>query len=287
MKEVTQIPKLPPRPAESHKGMFGKLLLIGGSLGFSGAMALAGRAALRSGAGLVRLAVPRSILPIVAALEPCYTTLGLPEDENGQMDSTAAGVLTPRLEEHDVLAFGPGAGTGAGVKDTLLFLLSQAGVKIVIDADGLNVLAKAGDWTQNKKADAVLTPHPGEMGRLWKGLFREPLPGDRTEQAGRLARKTGCVVVLKGSQTVVTDGERFYINTTGNPGMATAGAGDVLTGMIPALTAQGLSNFEAAVLAVYRHGLAGDLAARAKGQIGLIAADLIDFLPEALLKVLR
>lgn len=281
MRQVTEGPALKPRPAESHKGMFGKLLLIGGSFGFSGAMAMVGRSALRSGAGLVRLAVPRSVLPIVASLDPCYTSLALGEDANGQMDFTAIRTLSGHLADNDVLAFGPGAGTGAGVKETLLHLIGQAGVRMVIDADGLNVLAASGDWTVGRKASLVLTPHPGEMGRLWKGLFREGLPEDRVEQAGRLAERVGGVIVLKGARTVVSDGRRYYVNTTGNPGMATAGAGDVLTGVLAAAMGQGLEDFEAAVLAVYRHGLAGDLAAEKKGQIGLIATDIIDFLPEA------
>ena len=153
---------------------------------------------------------------------------------------------------------------------------------MIIDADGLNNLSKINDWPASTKANVILTPHPGEMKRLWAGLFREPLPADRRSQAVQLANKTKTTVVLKGAGTVVTDGEKIYVNNTGNPGMATAGAGDVLTGVIAALIGQGLSNFDAAVLGVYVHGLAGDIAAKKMGQISLIATDIIESLGRGL-----
>lgn len=284
IKRITDIPAMPSRPADGHKGTFGKVLIAGGSVGFSGAPALAARAALRSGAGLVRAAVPASIQPVVAALDPCYTTAALPADAQGQFDEAAIGLLLKLAAAHDVVAFGPGAGTGRGVAQCLLALLAVSDLAMVVDADGLNVLASfrgPGNWLRHKKARLVLTPHPGEMKRLWSGLFRESLPSDRIEQAVGLARHCECIIVLKGAGTVVTDGRRVYINTTGNPGMATAGAGDVLTGIIAALWGQGLSPFDAAVLGVYTHGLAGDSAAEAFGQISLIAADIIDNLNAA------
>jgi len=286
MKQQLAIPKLSKRPADGHKGTFGKVLIVGGSRGFSGAPALAAKAALRSGAGLVRAAVPRSIQPIVAALDPCYTTLALPEDESGQCDEQAACELVRWVRDNDVAAFGPGAGTGRGVRQCVSVLLGVEDLPLVIDADGLNVLAAmrgADRWIQTKKARPILTPHPGEMRRLWHGVCREPMPADRVEQAVRLAGQTGCIVVLKGAGTVVTDGSRYYVNTTGNPGMATGGAGDVLTGVIAALCGQGMNRFEAAVLGVYAHGLAGDLAADKLGQISLTATDLIDWLKDAFL----
>jgi NAD(P)H-hydrate epimerase len=286
MKTITQIPDIQPRPADGHKGTFGKILVIGGSVGFSGAPALVGRAALRSGAGLVRLAVPRSILSTVASLEPCYTTIPLAEDSDGKIASEAAGMLAGHAEQNDVVAFGPGVGVSAGVKDVLLHLLGIEGLKIVIDADGLNTLALCGGaqgWVEKKKASVILTPHPGEMQRLWKSLIRDPMPDDRTAQAAKLAEQTAATVVLKGAGTVVADGDAVYVNTTGNVGMATAGAGDVLTGIIAALLGQGLSLMDAAVAGVYLHGLAGDKAAKIKGQICLIATDIIDFLPAAFL----
>lgn len=290
MKKITNIPKLGKRPIDSHKGTYGKVLIIGGSVGFSGAPAMAGMAALRSGSGLVRVAVPASVLPIVAALNACYTTMALAEDVNGRMAPEAANVLIHELPDYDAAAFGPGAGTGAGVRETLLALLAVEGLKLVIDADGLNVLAQSGGpggWLDKKKADIILTPHPGEMKRLWKSIFRESMPEDREQCAARCAQKCGCIVVLKGAGTVVTDGERVYVNNTGNPGMATGGTGDILTGVIAALVGQGLPLFDAAVLGVHVHGAAGDAAAKVTGQVGMIAADLLDHLGHAFIQVSR
>jgi NAD(P)H-hydrate epimerase len=232
------------------------------------------------------VAVPGSILPIVASLEPCYTTIPLAEDADGKIASEAAGILAEHAKQNDVVAFGPGVGISAGVKDVLLHLLSIEGLKIVIDADGLNTLALCsgtGGWVEKKKASVILTPHPGEMQRLWKSLIRDPMPDDRTDQAAKLAEQTGTTVVLKGAGTVVANSGEVYVNTTGNVGMATAGAGDVLTGVIAALLGQGLGLMDAAIAGVYLHGLAGDKAAKDKGQISLIATDIIDFLPAAFL----
>jgi ADP-dependent NAD(P)H-hydrate dehydratase len=288
MKKITDIPKLGKRSIDSHKGTFGKVLIIGGSVGFSGAPAMAGVAALRSGAGLVRVAVPASVLPIVASLNACYTTTALAEDANGQMAPEAANVLMGELPDYDAAAFGPGAGTGAGVRETLLSLLAIEGLKLVIDADGLNVLAQSGGpggWLGKKKADIILTPHPGEMKRLWKSVFRESMPDDRQQCAAQFAQKTGCVVVLKGAGTVVTEGERVYVNNTGNPGMATGGTGDILTGVITALVGQGLPLLNAAVLGVHAHGAAGDAAVKVTGQVSMIATDLLEHLGYAFVQV--
>ncbi|HOK67731.1 MAG TPA: NAD(P)H-hydrate dehydratase [Anaerohalosphaeraceae bacterium] len=281
MNQVNQVPVPAPRPRDGHKGTFGKVLIIGGSVGFSGAPVLAAKAALRSGSGLVRAAVPKSIQPIAASLDPCYTTIGLPEDSLGRIDATASALLERFAEENDVICFGPGAGTGSGTREVLLQLLAKPNVRLIVDADGLNVLAAAGNWPSNRRASMILTPHPGEFARLWKGLFREPMPTERIEQAGQLARRVGGTVVLKGAGTVVADSEQYYVNTTGNPGMATAGSGDVLSGVITALAGQGLTDFDAAVLGVYIHGLAGDLAAQNKGEISLTAMDVIEYLPAA------
>jgi ADP-dependent NAD(P)H-hydrate dehydratase len=287
MQQITQIPKLPPRKADAHKGDFGKVCIVGGSIGMSGAAAIAGRAALRAGAGLVRVATPRSVLAIVAAIEPSYTTIPLPEDESGCMSAEAIGLALELARQNDVMAFGPGVRVAGGVREVLATLIAQTSLRLVIDADGLNCLAKNSDWVERKKASLVLTPHPGEMKRLWARLFRQQIPSDRTEQAAAVANKAGCVVVLKGAGTVVADTERVYVNMTGNPGMATAGAGDVLTGVITALAGQGLDDFDAAVLGVYVHGLAGDIAAQKVGQVSLITTDIIDSLGEAFLQHLK
>jgi NAD(P)H-hydrate epimerase len=299
MKIIETIPKLKPRKPDAHKGDFGKVCIIGGCIGMSGAAALAGRAALRSGAGLVRVAVPASILPIVASIEPSYTTIPLPEDSAGRISAKAINTILDAANENDCLAFGPGIGTSGGIQSILETLLQQENLRMVIDADGLNNLSSIKDWPQvtpvrrsfsedgshgSRATDLILTPHPGEMKRLWTGLLRKPLPSERQKQAVELAQHTKAVIVLKGAGTVVTDGQKVYINKTGNPGMATAGSGDCLTGVITALMGQGLSNFDAAVLGVYIHGLAGDIAAEKLGQLSLIATDIIDALPNAFLQ---
>ena len=284
MQIVSDIPKLKPRAVDSHKGDYGKVCIIAGSVGMSGAAALAGRSALRAGAGLVRVATPKSILPIVASIEPSFTTIALPEDSAGRISAKAINIILEAVAENDVMAFGPGIGTSGALRFILKNLLDQQNLRLVIDADGLNNLASLKNWPARLKAKLILTPHPGEMRRLWSGLLREELPADRQQQALQLSQRTNAIVVLKGAGTVVTDGDKVYINKTGNPGMATAGSGDVLTGIITALLGQGLNYFDAAVLGVYLHGLAGDIAAEKFGRVSLMATDIIDSLPDAFLK---
>lgn len=280
MEIVRDIPRLAVRPADGHKGTFGKVCIVAGSVGMTGAAALAGRAALRAGAGLVRVATARSALPTVAAIEPCYTTIPLAEDDAGRISARALGDILHAVEENDATAIGPGLGQSAGLRSIVETLLAQQDLRLLIDGDGLNNLSKLPGWPKKRKAHVILTPHPGEMQRLWSGLFRQNMPQDRQQTALKVASATGAVVALKGAGTVVTDGQRVYVNATGNPGMATAGSGDVLTGLIAALMGQGLDNFEATVLGVYLHGLAGDIAAERLGPVSLTATDLIDALPE-------
>ena len=292
MQLIEKIPKLKLRAVDAHKGDFGKVLIIAGSMGMSGAAALAGRAALRAGAGLVRVATPKSVLPIVASIEPSFTTIALPEDSAGRISAKAINTILDAVSENDAVAFGPGVGVSGGLQSVLETLLQQENLRLVIDADGLNNLAILKGWTANLKAKLILTPHPGEMKRLWSALSREQLPADRQKQAVQLAERTETTVVLKGAGTVVTDlstslkagGQKVYVNKTGNPGMATVGSGDVLTGVITALMGQGLSNFDAAILGVYIHGLAGDIAAEKLGQVSLIATDIIEALGDAFMK---
>jgi len=281
MQIIKDIPKLKPRTADSHKGTFGKVCIVAGSLGMSGAAALVGRSALRSGSGLVRVATPKSILPIVASIEPSYTTIPLEDDASGKISKKAAARLLKAIEENDVFAFGCGMGVSPAVRSVLETLLGVEKLRMVVDADGLNNMSKIKDWPAKTKASLVLTPHPGEMSRLWPGLFRDKPLKDRQSLAVEFAKRTNTIVVLKGAGTVVTDGEQVYINTTGNPGMASAGAGDVLTGIIAALMGQGMNNFDAAVYGVYVHGLAGDIAVDELGQVSLMATDIIDALPAA------
>jgi len=284
MQVVRNVPKLKPRAPDAHKGDFGKVAIIAGSLGMSGAAALAGRSALRAGAGLVRVAIPRSILPIVASIEPSFTTVPLSEDSSGKISPKAINTILDIIDENDCLAFGPGIGLSGSVRFVLETLIKQEKLRLLIDADGLNNLSKIKNWPQKNKANLILTPHPGEMKRLWAGFLRQELPPNRREQAVQLAQNTETTVVLKGAGTVVTDGQKVYTNKTGNPGMATAGSGDVLTGVITALAAGGLNNFDAAVLGVYIHGLAGDIAAEKIGQVSLIATDIVEALPKAFKK---
>ena len=284
MQIIETIPKLKPRVVDGHKGDYGKVCIIAGSIGMSGAAALAGRAALRAGAGLVRVATPKSVLPIVAAIEPSFTTIALSEDSAGRISAKAIHALLEAVGQNDAVAFGPGIGISGALRSILETLLEQEPLRLVIDADGLNNLAGIKNWPARLKAKLILTPHPGEMKRLWSGLLREELPTERQQQALQLAQRTNTIVVLKGAGTVVTDGEKVYINKTGNPGMATAGSGDVLTGVITALLGQKLSDFNAAVLGVYIHGLAGDIAAEKLGQVSLMTTDIIDSLPDAFLK---
>lgn len=281
METLTAVPKLPPRPTEGHKGTFGRVLIVAGSVGMTGAAALAGRSALRAGAGLVRVATSRSALPVVATIEPCYTTLPLAEDGDGRVSAKALPAILDAAQDNDVVAIGPGMGQSPGLRSILDALIQQEGLRLLIDGDGLNNLSKIAGWPSRRKAQIVLTPHPGEMRRLWSGLFREEIPPDRQATAVRAAQTAGTVVALKGAGTVVTDGDRLYVNTTGNPGMATAGSGDVLTGVVAALMGQGLSDLDATILGVHLHGLAGDIAATRLGQISLMATDIVEALPEA------
>jgi ADP-dependent NAD(P)H-hydrate dehydratase len=279
LETVTRLPELPPRSADSHKGDFGRVLVVAGSRGMSGAAVLCGTAALRGGAGLVHVAVTHEILPIVAAGNPCYMTVPLPGDQ-GHISEEAVSELLQRAPSHDVLAVGPGLGRGLGLSALVTTLLAEVAAPIVLDADGLNALESARVLSWSRKAALVLTPHPGEFARL-TGSDIPTVQAHRQEVATDFAREYGVVLVLKGHQTLVTDGQRLYVNHTGNPGMATAGSGDVLTGAVAALIGQGLAPFEAAQLGVYLHGLAGDLARDELGEMGLTAADLLDHLPHA------
>ncbi len=281
MQIVTEIPRLSERAQDSHKGDFGKVLIIAGSLGMAGAASLAGQSALRCGAGLVRIATPQGSLATVAALHPCYTTLALPEDTEGRISMASLRILSHAIEEHDAVALGPGLGQSRDLCRLVEHLLSFENLPLLIDADGLNNLSKIKHWPRLCRAKVILTPHPGEMVRLWRSLNREAPPRDRQEWALHFSQQTSVTVILKGAGTVVTDGDQVYVNSTGNPGMATAGSGDVLTGVILALMGQNLGHMAAGCLGVYIHGLAGDLAAHTLGQISLTATDLLDFLPNA------
>ncbi len=315
VERVTSVPRLPARAADANKGSFGRVLIVGGCRKMSGAVALASNAALRGGAGLVEFAAPAVAHPIIAGLCPCAVSLPLECDEHGEISPAALPQVRERFEKATVLAVGPGFGVGVVQRNIVQAALEQE-KPAVIDADGLNNLAKIEDWPLLRNCPLILTPHPGEFSRLTGKTIRE-IQDDRERIAVETVRKwtarsvpvrasarsvpaktsknslrrhyeRGCevVLVLKGAGTVVTDGRRVYINKTGNPGMATGGTGDVLTGLTAALIAQHLEPFDAACLAVHLHGRAGDLAAEQLGQTSLIASDLIDFLPAAIKEVL-
>jgi ADP-dependent NAD(P)H-hydrate dehydratase len=279
---IKSTPTLPARPRDSHKGRFGSVLILAGSRGMAGAAALCGASALRSGAGLVRVASPAEIQPTVASFEPSYMTYPLPCDDDGLIRFEAARPFLERLiATTDIIAVGPGLGQSDDIRQLVRFLITATAKPLVIDADGLNALVSQTDLLAGLGRPVVLTPHPGEFSRLI-GVDTANVQANRVELAAKLARVSEpLVVVLKGSNTVVTDGSRYFVNATGNPGMATGGSGDVLTGVIAALLGQKLPAFEAAQLGVFIHGLAGDIARDQNGEIGLIAGDIVDALPDA------
>jgi NAD(P)H-hydrate epimerase len=272
--------RLPARKSDAHKGSFGRTLLVGGSRGMSGSIAMSAVAALHTGSGLVTAAVPDRCLESVAAIHPCVMTRALPDDGEGRFSREAATELAGNLAGVSAIGCGPGMTTGPGSRAIVESLLGAISVPRVLDADAINVLAKLA-WSEGKQEHGpmVLTPHPGELERLTGASC-----GDRKRQiksARTLADRFGVVIVLKGGPTVVAGGEDVWTNATGNPGMATAGSGDVLTGVITSLLGQGLSVWEAACLGVWLHGHAGDLAAERCGQAGMTAWEIIQALPRA------
>ncbi|MEK7467611.1 MAG: NAD(P)H-hydrate dehydratase [Planctomycetota bacterium] len=279
MKEIRAVPPVPSRRPDAHKGDFGRALIVGGSVGMSGAPMLAAAAALRSGAGLVELAVPWSVyLPAASAL-PAALVRPLTETPEGTLDATAD-EMRSIIEPATAVAIGPGMGRTAGAVRTLRLVIDSAKGPVVYDADALNVLAAKALDMKKLRRDAVFTPHPGEMARL-TGRTREDIQADRSGAAAAFAKEHSVILVLKGAQTIVTDGERIFTNSTGSHGLARGGTGDVLAGVAAALLAQKMDPFDAAVLAVHAHGLAGDLAQERLGAMGMTAADVVESLPHA------
>lgn len=278
---------LPPRRPDSHKGSYGRVLVVAGSEGLAGAAVLSSVAVLRSGAGLVTLAGPESLVDAMASrLPPEVMTLALPETRARSIARASAGVVIDRAGSFDALAIGPGLSRNPETQEAVREIVSESPIPVVVDADGLNALAADLEFlvglAERARAPLVFTPHPGEMARL-TGLSPAEVQADRIRIAQECAEAWGAAIVLKGARTVVAGpGGDVYINTSGNPGMATAGAGDVLTGVVAGLIAQGLDGVKAAALGVYVHGLAGDLARDEVGSSGLVASDILDRLPRAL-----
>lgn len=264
---------LPDRPNDSHKGTFGKILLLCGSRGFTGAAALAAMGALRSGAGLTYLAVPESIYEIEAVklTEPVIFPV---DDDNGTYSISGLPQIEDLLTGKDAVLVGPGIGRSDGATAVVRTVLESFSGPVVVDADGINVLSAHKDILRGRTSPTILTPHDGEFQR-----FGGNLTEDRIRSAAEMATQYSCVVLLKGCRTIITDGMRCYCNHTGNPGMATGGSGDVLSGIIVSLLGQGLPPLEAAACGAWLHGAAGDLCAKEIGQYGMLPSDMVNVLP--------
>jgi NAD(P)H-hydrate epimerase len=269
------LPNLPSRAPDSHKGDYGRVLIVAGSRRFPGAAVLTALGAGRAGAGLVRLALPRDVVPAVLPAVPFATVLPCAQTDDGGLSVAAIDEVLGLAADCTSVVIGPGLGTSPGTGELLTALLERLGVPVVLDADGLNLLAVAGvERLDGRSAPTVLTPHPGEFARL-TGSER-PAPDKRVGRAMELAGRLSAVVVLKGHGTVVTDGRRAYVEQAGNPGMATGGMGDVLAGVIGALLGLLPDAAGAAALGVHIHAVAGDLAAAEKSQDGLLPEDVAE-----------
>ncbi|HDH04823.1 MAG TPA: NAD(P)H-hydrate dehydratase [Nitrospirae bacterium] len=290
---------LPGRPGYSHKGSYGHALLIAGSKGKTGAALMAAKACLRTGAGLVTIGIPETLVNTFQSRVTEEMILPLPDKGNGTLSGKAADAVLGFIEKRaNVLAIGPGISVDDEISCLVSLLITETGVPVVIDADGINAIAGRTGVLKKSRTPVILTPHPGEMARLLRqntehraqntDLIRTGVEQDRINTATSFAKKTRTYLVLKGAPTVTAtpDGKAF-INSTGNPGMATAGTGDVLTGMISAFLAQNLNPQSAAILGVYMHGLIGDIAAEKKGEHSLIASDIINSIPRVFRSILN
>ena len=264
---------LPDRDPWGHKGSFGKILLLCGSMGYTGAAYFAAMGALRSGAGLVFLGVPESIYAIEAVKLNEPVIFSLP-DEEGKFSTEAIQEVLQRLPNMDAVLIGPGIGQSVGTFQLVKAVLENAQCPVVVDADGINVLSAHKDILRGRKYPTILTPHDGEFARLG-GVIGT----DRMVSAADLALDLGAIVLLKGHETCITDGRSGYRNGTGNPGMATGGSGDVLAGIIVSLLGQGIAPMEAAACGAWLHGAAGDVCASALGQYGMLPTDMLEALP--------
>lgn len=264
---------LPDRRADGHKGNYGRILLLCGSRGYTGAAALAVMGALRCGAGLVFLGVPESIYTIEAVKLNEAIVFPLPE-EDGKLSIDAVIPVQKKLREMDAVLIGPGLGQSVGTMAVVNAVLQSFDGPVILDADAINLLAADSDMLRQRKAVTILTPHEGEFRRLGIGL-----EDDRIAGAQKLAKEFGCIVVRKGHDSVITDGETVYINPTGNPGMAVGGSGDVLAGMIAGLLGQGIAPLQAAACAAWLHGAAGDRCAEKMGQYAMLPTDMLTELP--------
>lgn len=275
------IGKISTRKKDSHKGDYGRVLIVAGSPGMTGAATLASLGALRAGSGLVTCAVPQSLNSIMEIKLTEVMTLPLAEAKGGLMGLKAKKSVLDFAAKCNAVAIGPGLGSSEEICKLVKALLQEIECPVVIDADGLNALEGKIALIKKRKQGTVITPHPGEMSRLIKKDIAF-IQRQRVEVAKKAAKDLGAVVCLKGHRTVVASPEgQVYVNDTGNSGMATGGTGDILTGMITSFIGQGVEAYSAAVSAVYLHGLAGDVAAERKGAFSMIASDMLDTMPEA------
>jgi NAD(P)H-hydrate epimerase len=278
---------LVPRQPDAHKGDFGHLLVVAGSPGKAGAAVMAARGALRCGAGLVSVATPNGLVPVIQSQLPEAMCVPSVESIEGTLGMGSEAELLNVTNRMSACAIGPGLSTHHETVKAVRSFIQRLPVPAVIDADALNALVGFTDILKRARAPLVLTPHPGEMGRL-AGISTDAVQKDRITVASEFARKHNVTLALKGANTVVaTPAGAVFVNTTGNPGMASAGTGDALTGMIGGFLAQGYGAYVAACLGVYVHGLAGDLAAQDKGEMGMIAGDLIEKIPHAIKKAME
>ena len=273
-------PILSRRDIRGHKGSYGRLGVVAGSKGMSGSNYLASMAGLRTGSGLVYSIVPNCLLDIMSIklIEAIVVAL---EDEEGYFSEASINSLADRLKLYDSLVLGPGLGYKQGIFKFVDYIVENYEKTLLIDADGLNILGYGLDILDKRKNKTIITPHPGEFSRLM-GKNIKDIEKNRVRYSIEFARKYKVIVVLKGYRTVVTDGERVYINRTGNPGMATAGSGDLLSGIIGSLLSQGIEAYKAASYGVYIHGLAGDIARDELGEYGMIARDILERIPRAI-----
>ena len=274
---------LPKRDLNSHKGSYGRVGIIAGSTGMVGSACLSSMAALRSGAGLVYNIVPKSLQNIFSIKLIEAIILPIEDDNTGHFTVNSTKDIEEILIDKDVLVLGPGIGVGEEREKFVKYILLKYNKTIVLDADGLNCIAKNPSILSKRKATTIITPHPGEMARLLNTSIKE-IQQNRIEYSKTFSNKYNIITILKGHETIVTNGEDIYINTTGNPGMATAGSGDVLTGILASFIAQGMDPYEASKLGVYIHGLAGDLAKIDKGEYSMIARDIIENIPYAIIQ---
>ena len=267
---------LPDRPKDSHKGDYGRILLLCGSVGYTGAAALAAMGALRSGAGLVCLGVPESIYAIEAVKLTEAMVFPLPEEE-GKLSAKAIPVIRKHLKTADAVLIGCGMGICAGTLAVLNMVLQEFRGPVVVDADGITMLASCPELVGERKYPTILTPHEGEFRRLNIATGEERLTG-----AMIAAKELGCIMLRKGHETVITDGRDYYINPTGNPGMAVGGSGDLLAGILVSLLGQGIKPLDATACAAWLHGAAGDRCAKKLGQYGMLPSDMAAELPHLL-----